>query len=72
MDQYIERMTAVEDKYALYMELKQYYKAMEMAAKLRDPYKLTEVRVVYCDILLLYCYILYYPAVILYLYSLLY
>jgi hypothetical protein len=43
VEQYIERMTVPEEKFALYMELRQFWKAMEVAVKLRDPYKLQEV-----------------------------
>lgn len=43
VEQYIERISVPEDKYLLYMELKVYWKAMEVAAKLRSAEKLKEV-----------------------------
>ena len=43
IEQYIERISVPEDKYLFYMELKVYWKAVEVAAKLRSPEKLKEV-----------------------------
>lgn len=42
-EKYIEKITVLEDKYELFMELKNYPRSMEMAAKLKDPYRLQEV-----------------------------
>jgi hypothetical protein len=43
VEQYVERMSQPEDKYAVYLELRQYWKAFEVATKMRDPHKLQEV-----------------------------
>jgi predicted secreted protein len=43
IEKYIEKINVFEDKYELYMELKNYPRSMEMAAKLKDPYRLQEV-----------------------------
>ena len=39
----MERITVPEDKFALFVELRSFRKAVEVAAKMRDPYKLQEV-----------------------------
>lgn len=44
IERYIEKISGYEDKYELYMEIKSYPKAVDAAAKLRDPYRLQEVR----------------------------
>lgn len=48
IEQYIERITEAEDKYRLYMELKVYWKAVEVAHKLKDRGKLNDVRLLSC------------------------
>lgn len=45
-EKYIEKITVLEDKFDLYVELKSWRKAAEVAQKLRDPYRLQEVSVV--------------------------
>ncbi len=41
---YIDKISAAEDRFDLFVELKAWRKAVEVAAKLRDTYKLNEVR----------------------------
>jgi hypothetical protein len=48
IEQYVERISVLDDKYSLFMELKAYRKAAEVASKMRDAYKLQEVRVFVC------------------------
>ncbi len=43
VDKYIDKITAQEDKYELYMEVQLYRKAFDAALKLRDSARLTEV-----------------------------
>lgn len=50
----MERITTPEDKYALYMELRSYWKAMEVATKLKDPYKLQDVSTLCLCVLLIF------------------
>eukprot|EP01034_Spumella_vulgaris_P022472 gene22472-28600_t len=40
---YIEKISATEDKFDLYMELRSWKKALECATRLKDPHKLNEV-----------------------------
>lgn len=49
IEQYVERISVPEDKYILYMELRSYWKAMEVAAKLKDPYKLQDVSIAHAN-----------------------
>jgi len=42
-ERYIDKITIPEDKYELYMKIKSYQKACDVANKLRDPYRLQEV-----------------------------
>jgi hypothetical protein len=44
IERYIEKITVPEDKYELYLEIKAYSKAVDIAVKLRDPYRLQEVK----------------------------
>jgi hypothetical protein len=43
VEKYIDKISVLEDKYELLMELKNYTKAMEVASKLKDPYRLQDV-----------------------------
>lgn len=43
IERYIDKITVLEDKYDLYLKIKVYPKACEVANKLRDPYRLQEV-----------------------------
>ena len=43
IEKYIERITAFEERYDLYMQLEQWRKAADAAIKLRDPNRLMEV-----------------------------
>ncbi|KAJ1439405.1 Vps16, N-terminal region-domain-containing protein [Ochromonadaceae sp. CCMP2298] len=43
IEAYVDRITALEDRYALLMELRSFRKAADVASKLRDPQKLNEV-----------------------------
>lgn len=49
MEQYVERMSQPEDRYAIYLELRQFWKAAEVATKMRDAYKLQEVTLSLCS-----------------------
>lgn len=40
---YIERIPAAEDRFDLYVELRAWKSAMDIAAKLKDPHRLNEV-----------------------------
>eukprot|EP01038_Epipyxis_sp_PR26KG_P015328 gene15328-20658_t len=42
-ERFIEKITILEDKFDLYMQIKMYKKAVEVASKLRDPNRLQEV-----------------------------
>lgn len=43
MEKLIEKIPDLEDRYELYMDLKAYQRAAEMAARLKDPERLTDV-----------------------------
>eukprot|EP00981_Chlorochromonas_danica_P005324 scaffold1069_cov186-Ochromonas_danica.AAC.9 len=43
VERFIEKIPDLEDRYDLYMDLKAYQRAAEMAARLKDPDRLTEV-----------------------------
>ncbi len=43
VEKYIEKISVQEDKYELYVEIKAFAKAVDVAVKLRDPYRLQEV-----------------------------
>lgn len=47
----VEKISDLEEKYEFYVELKMWKKAVDVATKLRDPYKLQEVRL---SLLLIY------------------
>jgi hypothetical protein len=40
---YIEKMSALEDKFDLFVELKAWRRAIECAQRLKDPHRLNEV-----------------------------
>lgn len=42
-ERYIEKISSADDKFDLYVELRAWKRAIEIAVKLRDPYKLNEV-----------------------------
>lgn len=42
-EKYVEKISDAEEKYALFVELKLWRRAAEVANKLRDPYKLQDV-----------------------------
>ena len=46
-EKFIEKITVPEDRFDLFVELKSWRKAAEVAQKLRDPYRLQEVSLVY-------------------------
>ena len=43
MSVFIEKLSNNEDKFELYMDLKSYAKAAEVATKMKDPERLSEV-----------------------------
>ena len=43
IERYIERIPDLEDRFSLYMQVEHWRKAIEVAAKLKDPQRLMEV-----------------------------
>jgi hypothetical protein len=55
-EKYVDKISIPEEKYEMFVELKLWRKALDVAAKLRDPYKLQEVNVYYFVFLfILFC-----------------
>ena len=44
MERYIEKISGGEDRFEMFVELRSWYKAADVAAKLKDPQRLQEVR----------------------------
>jgi hypothetical protein len=54
-ERYIEKISVLEDKYELYVEIRSYAKAVDVAIKLRDPYRLQEVFLSISNFAFLFC-----------------